>query len=316
MSIAGGHHLAVRAAHAVGFRCVQVFTKSANQWKAKALDDALVAEFRKALAETGIADPVAHNSYLINLGSPDDALWKKSIDAMTLELERAEMLGIADLVTHPGAHCGSGERKGLRRIARALNEVHRRAKGFHTRIDLETTAGQGSCLGDKFEHLGRIIELVKEPERLGVCVDTCHIFAAGYPLGNTEQYNATIEELDRSVGLSRVRVWHLNDSRRELGSRVDRHAAIGAGHLGLSPFRFVVNDPRFAHVPMVLETPKGIEHGEDLDARNLRTLLGLLSDAGLSSADSPRRSTTKSAGGDSHARRIPNQRRKRPSTDS
>ena len=286
MSIAGGHHLAVRAAHNLGFRCVQVFTKSSNQWKAKPLDDALVAEFR-ALAETGVADPVAHNSYLINLASPDDGLWKKSIDAMTVEVERAELLGIADLVAHPGAHVGSGEKTGIRRIARGLNEVHRRTKGFQVRIDLETTAGQGSCLGHKFEHLGRILELVSQPERLGVCVDTCHIFAAGYPLADADQYNATILDLDRCVGVGRVRVWHLNDSRRELGSRVDRHAGIGQGHIGLAPFRFVVNDARFAEVPMVLETPKGTEEGEDLDARNLRTLLALLSKSPATTAKSP-----------------------------
>jgi deoxyribonuclease IV len=274
MSIAGGHHLAVRSAHRYGFRCVQVFTKSTNQWKAKSLDDALVSAFRQALAETGIADPVAHNSYLINLASPDDALWKKSIDAMTLEVERAELLGIADLVAHPGAHVGSGEK--IRRIVRGLNEIHRRTKGFQVRIDLETTAGQGSCLGHKFEHLDQIVGNVSAPERLGICVDTCHIFAAGYPLGEIDQYNATIEELDRSVGVGRVRVLHLNDSRKEFGSRVDRHAGIGLGRMGLAPFRFVVNDPRFATVPMVLETPKGTADGVDLDARNLGALLDLL----------------------------------------
>jgi deoxyribonuclease IV len=276
MSIAGGHDRAVRAAHGLGFRAVQLFTKSNNQWKAKPLDDHQVASFKDALRETGISDPVAHNSYLINLGSPDDDLWNKSIDAMTLEVERAEWLGIRDLVAHPGAHMGRGEAAGLARVAEGLDEVHRRTRGAIVRIDLETTAGQGTCLGHRFEHLGRILELVNEPERLGVCLDTCHIFAAGYSLANSKQYNATIEELDRAVGLGRVRVWHLNDSRREGGSRVDRHAAIGQGHLGLAPFRLVVNDSRFAAVPKLLETPKGMEDGEDLDARNLRTLLDLL----------------------------------------
>jgi deoxyribonuclease IV len=274
MSIAGGCDKAVRAAKAVGFVAVQIFTKSNNQWKAPPLTDAHVAAFRGALDECGIVGPVAHNSYLINLGSPDDALWNKSIDAMTVEVERCEALGIGDLVAHPGAHTGSGEEAGLGRVAAGLDEVHRRTRGVATRIALETTAGQGSCLGHRFEHLGRIIGRVAEPERLGVCVDTCHIFAAGYSLATAGEYDGTMDELDRAVGLDRVRVWHLNDSRRERGSRVDRHAGIGLGHLGLEPFRHVVNDPRFRALPLILETPKGTDEtgGEDLDARNLRVL--------------------------------------------
>jgi deoxyribonuclease-4 len=274
MSIAGGCDRAVRAAKAVGFVAVQLFTKSNNQWRAAPLTDAHVAAFRGALDESEIVGPVAHNSYLINLGSPDDALWNKSIDAMTVEVERCEALGIGDLVAHPGAHTGSGEEAGLARVAAGLDEVHRRTRGLATKIDLETTAGQGSCLGHRFEHLGRIIGLVAEPERLGVCVDTCHIFAAGYSLGTAEEYDGTMDELDRAVGIDRVRVWHLNDSRRERGSRVDRHAGIGLGHLGLEPFRHVVNDPRFQALPLILETPKGTDEagGEDLDARNLRVL--------------------------------------------
>lgn len=279
MSMAGGHDRAARAAHRVGFTTVQLFTKSNNQWKANALTDAGIAAFRAALAETGVADPVAHNSYLINLGSPDDVLWQKSIDAMTVEVERAEALGIADLVAHPGAHVGSGEDAGLARIARGLDEVHRRTRGVATRIDLETTAGQGTCLGHRVEHLGRIIDLVAEPERLGVCADSCHLFAAGYPLGTDEEYNGTINALDRAVGLSRLRVWHLNDSLRDLGSRVDRHAGIGRGKMGLEPFRRIVNDPRFASVPMILETPKGTEDGEELDLIHLRTLRRLQDEA-------------------------------------
>jgi deoxyribonuclease-4 len=272
MSMAGGHDRAVRAAQDIGFTTVQLFTKSNNQWAAKPLAEEHIAAFREALRETGIIDPVAHNSYLINLGSPDSALWKKSIDAMVIEVERAEALGITDLVCHPGAHMGEGEAAGLKRIAKGLDAVHRRTRGVTVKIDLETTAGQGSCLGHRFEHLGRIIARVAEPERLGVCVDTCHVFAAGYSVETADQYNTTMDELDQAVGLGRVRVWHLNDSLRELGSRVDRHAAIGRGRMGLEPFRHVVNDARFAAIPMVLETPKGTEEGEDLDAINLRTL--------------------------------------------
>jgi len=277
MSMAGGHDRAVHAAHKVGFGTVQLFTKSNNQWRATLLTDDHVAAFRAALAATGVGRPVAHNSYLINLASPDDALWRKSTDALVVELERGEALGIADLVCHPGAHVGSGEEEGLRRIARGLDEVHRRTAGFTIKIDLETTAGQGTCLGHRFEHLGRIIDLAAEPERLGICVDTCHVFAAGYPLDTPEAYNGTIADLDRAVGVGRVRVWHLNDSLKERGSRVDRHAGIGRGKMGPEPFRHVVNDPRFAALPMILETPKGAdaETGEELDAVNLRVLQGL-----------------------------------------
>ena len=272
MSIAGGCDKAVWSASKIGFQAVQLFTKNNNQWKAPALTDSHVASFRQALAETGVEGPVAHNSYLINLATPDDVLWNRSIDAMIVEVERCEALGIGDLVTHPGAHVGSGEEAGLARVAAALDEIHRRTHGGSVTIDLETTAGQGTCLGHRFEHLARVIGLASEPERLGVCVDTCHIFAAGYSLATREEYDESMEQLDRAVGLARVRVWHLNDSLRERGSRVDRHAGIGLGHLGLEPFRHLVNDPRFRAVPLIMETPKGTKDGEDLDAVNLRTL--------------------------------------------
>jgi deoxyribonuclease-4 len=272
MSMAGGFDRAVQAASRVGFQTVQLFTKNNNQWRAPEMTDAHREAFRQALSETGVVDPVAHNSYLINLASPVDALWTQSIDAMVVEVERCQALGISDLVAHPGAHTGSGEETGLRRVAAGLDEVHRRTRGVTVTIDLETTAGQGSCLGHRFEHLARVFDLVAEPERLGVCVDTCHIFAAGYSLGTAEEYHETIGQLDRAVGLGRVRIWHLNDSARERGSRVDRHAGIGRGHLGLEPFRHLVNDGRFRPIPMILETPKGTEQGEDLDAVNLRAL--------------------------------------------
>jgi deoxyribonuclease-4 len=272
MSIAGGCDRAVRAAHVVGFATVQLFTKNNNQWKVPPLTEAHVSSFRTALAETGVVAPVVHNSYLINLASPDEALWARSIDAMTVEVERCAALGITDLVAHPGAHMGTGEEAGLDRIAAGLDEILRRTRGMDVRIDLETTAGQGTCLGHRFAHLGAILGRVAEPERLGICGDTCHIFAAGYSLEPGEGYDGTMDELDRTVGLERVRVWHLNDSRRERGSRVDRHAGIGRGHLGLEPFRRLINDARFRAIPMILETPKGTEDGEDLDARNLRVL--------------------------------------------
>jgi deoxyribonuclease-4 len=276
MSIAGGYERAVRAAHAVDFRTVQLFTKNNNQWNATPISAEHVALFRQALTETGIIEPVAHTSYLINMASPDVALWQKSIDAMTVEVERCGLLGITDLVVHPGSHMGEGEEAGLERIAQALDRVHARTIGLGVTIDLETTAGQGTNLGYRFEHLRDILQRVAHPERLGVCADTCHIFAAGYSMGTPKEYDETIDRLDRSVGLRNLRVWHLNDSCRECGSRVDRHAAIGAGHMGLEPFRHLVNDSRFRDLPMILETPKGIEDGEDLDARNLKVLRQLV----------------------------------------
>lgn len=276
MSMAGGHHLAVRAAHRVGFSTVQVFTKSNNQWKAKPLTDSDVAAFRDALAETGVSDPVGHNSYLINLASPENTLWNRSIEAMVLEVERGEALGLIDLVAHPGAHVGSGEDAGLTRIAAAIDEIHRRTSGVKLRIALETTAGQGSNLGNRFEHLATIFNRVSDPARLSVCVDTCHVFAAGYPLGTLEDYNRTIAELDSTVGLGRVKVWHVNDSLRELGSRVDRHAGIGMGKIGLPAFGFLLNDSRFRGLPMILETPKSDDGTDDLDSANLRSLLGMI----------------------------------------
>jgi deoxyribonuclease-4 len=281
MSIAGGVDRAVRAAAAIGLQTVQLFTKNNNQWKVPPLSEEQQTAFRAALAETGIVDPVVHNSYLINLGSPDAALWKKSIDAMTVEVERCVLLGIGDLVAHPGAHLGQGEEAGLSRIAKALDRILRRTRGVTVRIDLETTAGQGTCLGHRFEHLGAILDRVAEPERLGVCLDSCHIFAAGYSLESAAEYDKTMDDLDRAVGINRVRVWHLNDSRRERGSRVDRHAHIGRGHLGLEPFRRILRDPRFLAVPMILETPKGTENGVDLDAVNLQVLNELLRSASL-----------------------------------
>lgn len=276
MSIAGGCDRAVWAAHAVPFETVQLFTKNNNRWNGIPLTDEHAAAFRSALDQTGVMGPVAHTSYLINLASPDEDLWKKSIDAMVEEVDRCAALGIADLVLHPGAHMGEGEEAGLARAAIGLDAVCRRTSGCEVRIDLETTAGQGTCLGHRFEHLGAILDRVSSPERLGVCADTCHIFAAGYPMGTPEEYDETIDRLVRSVGLDRLRVWHLNDSCRGCGSRVDRHAAIGAGEMGLEPFRNLVNDPRFRDLPMILETPKGTVDGEDLDVRNARVLRELV----------------------------------------
>lgn len=276
MSIAGGYYKSVEIAKRCGCDCVQLFTKNNNQWRAKPIHDDEAARFRATLKELSISHPIAHNSYLINLASPDDALWRRSIEAFVVELQRADQLGLAYVVTHPGASLTSGEEEGLRRIAAALDDIHAETRGIKARILLETTAGQGSCLGCHFEHLAEIINHVRAPERLGVCVDTCHIFAAGYPLATTRQYRSTMKKLATIVGLEQVKAFHLNDSKRELGSRVDRHEHIGKGHLGLEPFRHLLNDARFENVPMYLETPKGTSDGEEFDVMNLRTLRSLI----------------------------------------
>lgn len=276
MSIAGGYYKAIEAAHELGMSTCQLFTKNNNQWAAKPLSSQDLEDFKNCLKETGIQHPVAHDSYLINLASPDDVLWKKSIDAFKHELERAEALELTGVVMHPGAYVSSTPEQGLQRIVTALDDIHQATSGFNTLTLLETTAGQGSTLGAKFEELAWIIDHAQHPDRLGVCVDTCHIFAAGYPLIETAEFKATFAEFDRLIGIERIKAFHLNDSLKPFGSRVDRHAHIGRGHLGLEPFRHLLNDKRFSKVPMYLETNKGEEDGEQLDAINLRTLRGLI----------------------------------------
>jgi deoxyribonuclease-4 len=277
-SIAGGYYKAVEAAAGGGCDCVQLFTKNNNQWRAKPLTDDDAARFQTALRELKITHPVAHDCYLINLAAPDEAMWRKSVEAFVVELLRAEHLGIPYLVTHPGAYTSTSEEAGLRRVIQALNEAHLQTAGIRAKCLLENTAGQGSSLGWRFEHLAAILDGVKDPDRLGVCLDTCHLFAAGYKLRSEKEYQATMRRFDRLVGSKLVKAFHLNDSKRELGSRVDRHEHIGEGKLGLEPFRHVLNDSRFAEVPMYLETPKGIREGQDLDVMNLATLRGLVRD--------------------------------------
>lgn len=287
MSVAGGLHNALLAAQAQGMDTVQLFTHSPNQWNikpvagaepswaSKPLGDEEVRLFRRTLRQTGLRFPTAHDSYLINLASPEDALWRKSIEAFVVEVDRAERLGLRYLVAHPGAFVDSDEASGLARVARALDEVHARCPGFRVRVLLETTAGQGTTLGQRFEHLAAILRQVAEPDRLGVCLDTCHVFAAGYALSPAAEYRATFREFDRLVGLKRLRAFHVNDSKKGRGSRVDRHAHIGQGELGLEAFRLLVNDRRFRNRPMILETPKEAD-GQDVDQVNTATLRGLV----------------------------------------
>jgi deoxyribonuclease IV len=203
-------------------------------------------------------------------------LWKKSVDAFIDELRRADRLNIPYVVAHPGSSILGDEQTGLRRIIRGLDEIHAQTTDLSTRCLLETTAGQGTGLGWRFEQLAALLDGVRQSERLGVCFDTCHVFAAGYPLAPEKDYQATFQTFDRLIGVERIKAFHLNDSRRERGSRVDRHAHIGRGHLGLDPFRLLLNDPRFQRIPMYLETPKEFENGVEMDQINLQTLRSLI----------------------------------------
>jgi deoxyribonuclease-4 len=259
----------------VGCDTIQVFTKSNRQWRAKRISDQEVEAFKANLAATGIGPVVAHDCYLVNLAAPRRAVWKKSVAAFRVELERAERLGIPYLVTHPGSHAGAGEAEGLRRVTEALNALLAALPGAGVRILLETTAGQGSSLGHRFEELAAILAGVDQADRVGVCLDTCHVFAAGYDIRTRDGYRKTVEDLDACLGLRRLQAIHLNDSKAGLGSRVDRHEHIGEGRLGLAPFRRLLNDPRLRRVPMILETPKDDDFVA-ADRRNLARLRRLL----------------------------------------
>jgi deoxyribonuclease-4 len=272
MSIAGGYHKAVEEAHRCGCDCVQLFTKNNNQWRAKEIADAEAAQFAAALREFKITHPLSHTSYLINLASPDDTLWKKSTEAMVVELRRAEQLGIPYVVVHPGSHTTSTEEEGIARVALALDMVHKLLPRAKTQVLLEITAGQGTNLGWKFSQLAAILSQTGKPDRVGICFDTCHAFAAGYDLRDRQAYLAMWREFDALLGLDRLKAIHLNDSKRELGSRIDRHEHIGHGCIGLEGFRHLLTDKRFRDVPMYLETPKENPDEEPWDVVNLRVL--------------------------------------------
>jgi deoxyribonuclease-4 len=275
MSIAGGFHQAALDARCQGCDTLQVFTKAPSQWYGRELTAEEVRLFRRTVREAKLRFPVAHDSYLINLASPDEALYRRSVEAFIAELQRAEQLGLRYLVTHPGAALDGGEDAGLRRVAAALDEVHGRCPDLRVQVLLETTAGQGTTLGHRFEHLARILSLIAAPQRVGVCLDTCHVFAAGYALSPLREYRATMRAFAQTIGLKKLRVFHVNDSVREQGSRVDRHAHIGRGMIGVEPFRLLVNDRRFRSRPMILETPKEDGDVHDMDTVNLSLLRSL-----------------------------------------
>ncbi|CAN5649082.1 deoxyribonuclease IV [soil metagenome] len=263
MSISGGVDKAIDHAVSVESDAVQVFTKNQRQWNAKPLSDEDAERFRTRYAEAGLKGVVAHDSYLINLASPKDDLWDKSIAAFKDELERCELLGIPFLVTHPGSHTGSGCEAGLDRIVTALEQVHSDLPGYKVRTLLETTAGQGTNLGSTFEDLAYLLENTAASERLGVCFDTCHVFVAGYDIRTPETYESTMSEFDRIVGLTQIEAFHFNDAKEELGSKKDRHHLIGQGYIGSEGFRNFMNDSRFDGKPALLETDKGDDLAED-----------------------------------------------------
>jgi deoxyribonuclease IV len=281
MSIAGGYYKAVERAAEVGCSVLQIFTKNNNQWRAKEITKAEAEQFRQSLATHKILHPLSHASYLINLAAEADELWQKSIEGMVIELQRAAQLGIPYVVVHPGAGVKLTCEAAMERVSQAINRVHETAGEVGTEIVLENTAGQGTCLGHRFEQLATIIAGVKLEHRIGICIDTCHAFAAGYPLGTLQDYNALWKEFDKHLGRRRLKALHLNDSKKPFGSRVDRHEHIGQGQLGLEPFRLVLNDVRLQKIPLYLETEKGAnDDGEDWDAVNLRTLRGLIGSPG------------------------------------
>lgn len=276
MSISGGVYNAPEHGKNATCDVIQIFTKSSNQWKAKELTDEDVEKFLAAQKETGVKAVCAHDSYLINLASPDKTLYQKSYDAFKIELERCNRLKIPNLVMHPGSHVGSGEEAGLKKIAESFNRLFDALPDNKTIVCQETTAGQGTNLGYTFEQLAQVVDMVEDKSRMGVCLDTCHVFAAGYPIQDEKDFRNTIKEFNNILGLKNLKIIHINDSKKPFGSKVDRHEQIGQGDLGLEPFRHLLNDRRFHKIPKILETPKGPDLKEDIE--NLKILRSLIKD--------------------------------------
>jgi deoxyribonuclease IV len=274
MSIAGGAHMAIERACSIKCTAMQIFVKNNMQWFARPLSIDEIRAFLDHQQRAQLGSVFAHANYLINLAATNPQFHANSLRALAEELIRADHLELPFLVMHPGAHLGAGEEAGLEKIAASIDAIWRVIPKVKTKIALETTAGQGSCLGHHFEQITHIINNVREPERLCVCLDTAHIFAAGYDIGSEIAVKKTFREFDRVIGRDRLAAIHLNDSKAARGSHVDRHAHIGKGKIGLAAFRFIMNEPRFRKIPKVLETPKGKELKEDVV--NLRTLRRLI----------------------------------------
>ena len=279
MSIAGGYYRSLESGHENGCDCVQLFTKNNNQWRAKPISDEDVELFQAAKTKYGFQHTLSHASYLINMGSPKDDLWQKSIDAMALELNRAHLLGVPLVVVHPGSFTTSTEDDGICRIGEAIDIVHDTVGDIDSRLLLETTAGQGTNLGWRFEQLAAMLDACDSSDQIGICCDTCHMFAAGYAMDTIENWNDTWQQFDDIIGLDKLLAFHVNDSKKEFGSRKDRHEHIGQGFMGIEPFKNLMNDSRFEHIPMYLETAKGDADGEHSgltwDEVNLQVLRSL-----------------------------------------
>jgi len=274
MSIGGGVHTAIERACSIGCTAMQIFVKNNMQWFARPLTRPEIGAFLKHTQRRELLSVFAHSNYLINLAATNPQFHANSLRALAEELIRADQLKLPFLVLHPGAHLGAGEEAGLERIIESIDRVLSGIPKIKTRIALETTAGQGSCLGSKFEHLAYIISRVREPERLCICLDTAHVFAAGYDIGSESAVRKVFAQFHRIIGLDRLVAIHLNDSKTARGSRVDRHEHIGKGKIGLAAFRFIMRNRRFRKIPKVLETPKGKDLREDVE--NLKTLRALL----------------------------------------
>jgi deoxyribonuclease-4 len=275
MSIAGGLHLAVERIRQVGGEALQIFAKNQRQWKGPDLDAEAIARFGRAWAEAGRVPVAVHDTYLVNLASPDETVRQRSIEAFADELERTARLSIPYLVAHPGSYVKGTLEEGLSRFIHNLDRAIDLSQTGNVIVLIENTAGQGTQLGSRFEEIAHILKTSRHGSRLGVCFDTCHGFAAGYDFRTREAYRATFAHFHRTIGLEKLRFFHLNDSKKDLGSRVDRHEHIGKGKIGLDGFRYLLNDPQFRNHPMVLETPK--ENDLEQDKENLQVLKALMS---------------------------------------
>ena len=268
MSIAGGIEKSLLRGHELKCNTIQIFTKSSRSWHEKQLKESEIIAFHEAEKKTGIDPVISHCNYLVNLASPDRSIYQKSVSSMFSEMERCELLGIECLVMHPGSHKGSGEAAGIEKIADAINLLHQKTSGFRVKILLETTAGQGTNLGYRLEQIAGIIERVEEKSRIEFCLDTCHVFAAGYELRTEDGYQKIFKDVEELIGMEKLKVLHLNDSRGDCGSRVDRHEHIGKGMIGEMPFRWIMNDEHLKNIPKIIETPKV----ENNDRDNLQLL--------------------------------------------
>lgn len=275
MSIKGGLHVAIERAKSIGCTALQLFTANARSWTTKPLSEDEVAKFREMAQDFGKSAIISHDGYLINLASPKEDIWEKSKKSFAQEIKRCDILGIELLVMHPGAGLDSPRDVAISKVATSFNSIFKENPDAKVKVLIENTAGQGSALGYKFQEIADIINQLDEPERFGVCLDTCHSFAAGYDLSNKKGYDKILKEFDDLIGVEKLMAFHLNDAKKELGSRVDRHEQIGKGELGLEAFRLLLNDSRFKKIPMSLETPKGEDLAEDIEnLKILRSLVG------------------------------------------